>query len=339
MDFSYSDDHQSVADLAKQVFRDMVSDGEADPALWQTLADAGLLGVALGSDSGGSDLGFIGAGLVLREQGAVLAPVPLLPAMVAALSQQEAGITASVARFVKGESWSVACVDGGLELAGDTVSGELACVPFALGAETVVATAGHQLLQVALAQPGVSLEAQQLTSHLPAARLRFKEAKAQILGTDAAVERLRQRLLVATAMLQLGVVDEALARTAAFTVERSQFGQPLARFQAVAQRAADAYIDVEALRATAESALWRLDAGQDATLEAATALWWAAEAGHRVAHTAQHLHGGIGADIDYPIHRYFLWAKQVEFSLGGAAHTAARIGRDLALHPTIGGRK
>lgn len=339
MDFNYSEDHRAVADLAQQIFRDKVSHGAAAPDLWSTLAEAGLLGVALGADCGGSELGFIGAGLVLQAMGAQLAPIPLLPAVVAALCQEEGGQGAAAARYAAGESYSVACADAGLVLDGEVVSGQLASVPFAAGAQAIVAVAGDRLVQVALDQPAVRQQAQQLTNHLEAAQLDFDRAAATVIGDGEAVARLRQRLQVATAMLQLGVVEEALARTAAFTVERSQFGQPLARFQAVSQRAADGYIDVEALRATAESALWLLHEGRDATLEAAAALWWAAEAGHRVAHTAQHLHGGIGADVDYPIHRYFLWAKQLEFSLGGAAHIAAQMGDDLARQPAIGGRK
>ncbi|GAB3269674.1 acyl-CoA dehydrogenase family protein [Parahaliea aestuarii] len=339
MDFSYSEDQQSVAALARQIFCDKVSDGAAAPELWATLAEAGLLGVALEEDCGGAGFGLLGAGLMLKEMGAVLAPLPLLPAIAAALAQAEGGDRDSAARFVGGDCYSVASADAGLVLSDGRVSGELATVPFAGEAESLVAIAGDQLVQVVLAQDSVTLEAQLTSNLLPAAHVTLVNSEVRTLGDSAACERLRQRLQVLTAMLQLGVVEEALARTATFTVERQQFGQPLARFQAVSQRAADGYIDIEALRACAESALWRLQEGLDATLEAATALWWAAEAGHRVGHTVQHLHGGIGADVDYPIHRYFLWAKQLEFSQGGAVHTAAAMGEQLARQQAIGGRK
>ena len=66
----------------------------------------------------------------------------------------------------------------------------------------------------------------------------------------------------------------------------------------------------------------------------ATAKWWAAVAGSRVVHTAQHLHGGIGSDVEYPIHRYFLWSKQNELLFGGARQQAARLGAQLlGAHP------
>lgn len=342
MDFSYSEDQQAAADLARQIFRDRVPDdyhggpvADFDAELWQTLGQAGLLGVGLSEDSAGSDLGFIAACLVLKEMGAVLAPLPLLASTVAAMALDDAGYHALAREVTGGGAYGVASGDAGLSLTGKRVTGCLASVPFARDARGVVAVADDRLLWV---DGGMTFEDQRLTNGLPACQVTV-DAPAEVLGGDDAVALLRQRLQVATAMLQLGVVEEALARTAAFTVERSQFGQPLARFQAVSQRAADAYIDIEALRATAESAMWRIQEGMDATLEAGTALWWAAEAGHRVGHTAQHLHGGIGADVTYPIHRYFLWAKQLEFSQGGASHCAAAMGEYLAAAPGAGGRK
>ena len=109
-----------------------------------------------------------------------------------------------------------------------------------------------------------------------------------------------------------------------------QFGRPIGSFQAVAQRLADAYIDVEAVRLTMWQAAWRLAAGLPAETEVATAKFWAADAGHRVAHAAVHVHGGVGIDIDHPLHRYFVAAKRAEFELGGATAQLRRIGAALA---------
>ncbi len=141
---------------------------------------------------------------------------------------------------------------------------------------------------------------------------------------------LEERAQVGLAALQLGIAEEALRRTAAYTSQRKQFGKPIGSFQGVSLRAADAYIDVEALRSTLWQAIWRLEEGLPATAQVAAAKWWACRGGQRVVHSAQHLHGGIGADLDYPIHRYFLWARQVELTLGGAAPQLARIGAQLA---------
>src|SRR5204862_3130584 len=105
-------------------------------------------------------------------------------------------------------------------------------------------------------------------------------------------------------------------------------------FQGVAHKAADAYIDIEAMRVTLWQAAWLLSEGRDATNEVLVAKWWAAEGGQHVVHLVQHLHGGMGADVDYPVHRYFLWGKQLEDTLGGASATLARLGDVIAESPS-----
>jgi acyl-CoA dehydrogenase len=135
---------------------------------------------------------------------------------------------------------------------------------------------------------------------------------------------------VALCAQQLGVVERALEMTAEYARTRVQFGKPIGSFQAVSQRLADGYIDVEAVRLTMWQAAWELAAGQPSETAIATAKFWAADAGHRVAHTAVHVHGGVGIDLDYPLHRYFLAAKQGEFALGGATAQLRRIGAALA---------
>jgi len=135
---------------------------------------------------------------------------------------------------------------------------------------------------------------------------------------------------VALCAQQLGVVERALEMTAEYARNRVQFGKPIGSFQAVSQRLADGYIDVEAVRLTMWQAAWQLAAGQPSGTAIATAKFWAADAGHRVAHTAVHVHGGVGIDLDYPLHRYFLAAKQNEFALGGATTQLRRIGAALA---------
>jgi acyl-CoA dehydrogenase len=135
---------------------------------------------------------------------------------------------------------------------------------------------------------------------------------------------------VALCARQLGVVERALEMTAEYARNRVQFGKPIGSFQAVSQRLADGYIDVEAVRLTMWQAAWQLAAGQPSGTAIATAKFWAADAGHRVAHTAVHVHGGVGIDLDYPLHRYFLAAKQNEFALGGATTQLRRIGAALA---------
>lgn len=130
--------------------------------------------------------------------------------------------------------------------------------------------------------------------------------------------------------LQLGVAESALGQTAEYLNQRHQFGRPLSTFQGTLLRAGDAAIDIEAMRVTLWQAAWRIDTGRDAAEAVAVAKWQAAERGQRVVHATQHLHGGIGADVSYPIHRYFLWGKQNELLFGGPSRQLARLGRLVA---------
>ena len=156
----------------------------------------------------------------------------------------------------------------------------------------------------------------------------------QVLGGPGAGREITGWLLAHAAVglcaQQLGVLERALEMTAEYARNRVQFGKPIGGFQAVAQRLADGYIDVEAVRLTMWQAAWQLATGQPSEAAVATAKFWAADAGHRVAHTAVHVHGGVGIDLDYPLHRYFLAAKLGEFALGGATAQLRRIGAALA---------
>ena len=138
------------------------------------------------------------------------------------------------------------------------------------------------------------------------------------------------RLTAGVCATQAGVSAAALRLTATYTTERHQFGSPIATFQAVAQRAADAYIDTQGIQFTAWQAAWRLDQGLDAADELDIAKFWSAEAGSRVADAAQHLHGGIGVDIDYPLHRYYRLTKHLELTLGGRTERLRRLGARMA---------
>ncbi|PLW81890.1 acyl-CoA dehydrogenase [Kineobactrum sediminis] len=343
MDFSLSEDQSAIAELAQKIFLDQVTDTAQaqqheyfDDALWQTLASAGLVGVGLSEANGGSGMGFIAQCLVLKHMGTVLAQVPLLETLLAAQAIEEAGVVDTLAKVAAGEGHLSLSLAAGLTLDNSLVSGELMMVPYAEGAQYIVVQANSTLLAVSPDCDAVLLTPQRVSNGRSSFMVTLNKAPCTLLGDADAIAALQQRQQVATAMVQLGVAEEALRRTALYTTERTQFGKPIAAFQAVAHRAADAYIDIEALRSVIDGAMWRLDSGADASLQAGAARWWANETSHRVSHTAQHLHGGIGADVEYPLHRYFLWAKQLEFDLGGASQQLAAMGRHLARHDQSG---
>jgi alkylation response protein AidB-like acyl-CoA dehydrogenase len=200
---------------------------------------------------------------------------------------------------------------------------------------------GVTVFLVAPEDDGVTVQRQQVTDGSSAGRLVLAAAALpdeRVLGGAAAGPEIGPEItdwLVARATaglcaLQFGVLERALELTAEYARSRVQFGRPIGSFQAVAQRLADAYIDVEAVRLTMWQAAWRLSAGLPSDTAVATAKFWAADAGHRVAHTAVHVHGGVGVDTSYPLHRYFVAAKHNEFALGGATAQLRRIGAALA---------
>jgi alkylation response protein AidB-like acyl-CoA dehydrogenase len=195
---------------------------------------------------------------------------------------------------------------------------------------------GARVFLVHPSDSGVSIEAQVVVDGDTEASVELASVHvddAALLGGAEVLAWLLARATVGLCALQLGVLERALELTAAYAREREQFGRPIGSFQAVAQRLADAYIDVEAVRLTTWEAAWRLSESLPASAELATAKFWAADAGHRVAHTAIHVHGGTGIDMDGEVHRYFVAAKRAEFTLGGATTQLRRLGAELAATP------
>ena len=369
MDFSFTEEQDAVRELSNQIFADHAdhehirscetSAEGIDRKLWEALAQANLLGLAVSEAHGGAGLGLSEACLLLTEQGRCVAPVPVLAsAVMAGMPIAAFGSEAQQARYLppiaNGERIGTAALHehAAVDPARPRVSaradgndwrldGEKICVPAGHLAERILVPArtGDGQVGVFLVDPsaeGVRLERQAVTNHEAQVHLVLTDAPVgsdDVLGDPHAgseiVRFIEERAAVGLCAIQLGVAEEALRRTAEYTRIRKQFGKPIGSFQAVSLRAADSYIDIEAMRSTLWQALWRLDEGLPAGVEVSIAKWWACRGGQRVVLTAQHLHGGIGADIDYPIHRFFLWAKQLDSSLGGASAELSRLGAQV----------
>jgi len=370
LDFSYTREQNDLRELAAKIFADLAPATQLpsferggdrfDPRLWQELARAQLLGVALPSEVGGAGLGAIELCLVLEEAGAVLAPVPLLAtlAMSAAAiarfgsEQQQQRL---LAPLVAGDTvLSAALIDEAARRPdqvlttarrqgqGWCLDGIKAFVPSAKRAERILISAktAEDAIVVLLLDPtaeGVSLQAQTTTTGEDEYRLILEAAPVDQADQLGSVANGRQILdyvidhsLAGLCASELGLAQCALAMTAEYVSKRKQFGKPLAAFQAVAQRAANAHIDVEALRLATIQAVWRLAEGLPARRELEIAKFWAAEAGNRACYAAQHLHGGIGVDTEYPLHHYYLRSNHIALSLGGANTQLASLGRRLA---------
>ena len=370
MDFAYSEDQQAIGDLARQILSDKASHERVseieksggdrfDSELWRALGEAGLVGIAVPEEFGGGGLGFLELALIIEQIGRRAAPIPFLESTVMAglplnefgsdaqkaawLPKLASGAAILTAALVEGEAdperpTTLARPDGD----GFRLTGTKLCVPAGQLADCILlsASTGEGAASVFLVDPrseGVSLTPLITTSGQPEARLKLDDVAvgvADVLGDPrggrAIIEWIVERTNAALCSLAAGVCDEALSITAEYTKTRKQFDVPIASFQAVGQRAADAYIDAEAVRLTALQAAWRISEGLPAANATAAAKVWAAEGGQRVVHTAQHLHGGVGVDRDYPVHRYFLYAKQLELTLGGGTRQLLKLGAMLA---------
>ena len=333
MDFGFSQSQKDVSELARRVFTE-----DVDPARrWRRLAEAGLLGVGIPEEHGGAGGGLLELCALLEEQGRATAEAPIMPALLTAMTLAEHGMHPWLPALASGEvvltagfSQTEKCV-----LTTDRrVTGTVSMVAAADRARRVLLVTDGGLVLVDPRAPGATLAPQTITTGETVWQLTLRSVECEPVATGAtAVEKLLARATVCLCALELGVAERALAMTAAYTTQRKQFERPIATFQAVSQRAADAYIDVEAMRLTMWRAAWLVAEGRDATAAIAIAKLWACEAGHRVVYAAQHLHGGIGFDVAYPLGRSYLWSKYLELTLGSAGSHLARLGAELARSP------
>jgi 3-oxocholest-4-en-26-oyl-CoA dehydrogenase beta subunit len=365
MDFTFTEEQETVSKLARDVLErratpERLTELEAgecryDATLWKELSDVALLGTALPESLGGNGGGFVELGVLLAEVGSTVAPVPayatlllgadtivrhgnaeqqqrFLPAVIDGGRILSAGLhepgrsdptkPATTARR-DGESWRL---DGVKEL-----------VSFGQLADTVLIPATIEdgatgLFLLPTDASGVEVRSVATTNREPHADLFLDGASvaaADKLDGDGLVESLYIRALVGLCAVQVGVSDRALRMAAEYTTGREQFGRPIGSFQAVQQRMADGFIDLEAIRWTTWHAAWLIAEGRPAERAARVAKFWAAEAGARVAAATQQVHGGIGIDTSYPLHRYFLWARHNELSLGPATAQLAHLGSTL----------
>ncbi|MGF0238834.1 acyl-CoA dehydrogenase family protein [Rhodococcus sp. IEGM1300] len=356
MDFELSEDQRAIAQMADGLFVDHCHDdfmrqwdtsGEPMMAsLWTLCIETGLHALAIPEAYGGSGLGMTELMLVLQAQGKALAQVPLWRHQLAAATLARFDPLDSagwVARAASGEALLSLSIDAlssalGIELHarncadGWSISGRVAALASgdqSQAALVLVDVEGQaRLLLLDLSLPEVRRVSAVLTHGEAVADLHIKDlfvSAAQILPVEA-VAWLETRSVAALAALQLGVSEEQVRRTVAYVSERRQFERVIGSFQAVQMSMADTHIAVEALRTVLWQLVYRLDAGLPAPCEALATAWLASEAGHRIGHVAQHVHGGIGVDLTYPIHRFLYWSRGLCLALGGSAASLERLG-------------
>jgi alkylation response protein AidB-like acyl-CoA dehydrogenase len=329
-------------------------DERFDRDLWHKLIDADILSTAAPESLGGGGFGVLEQTAVLVALGRQMAAVPYLESVVLAAGAiakfaPEALQREWAAPAVKGEKILAVALDGEMgdgpvraqaHGSGYRLTGARTQITYGPVADAFLVPAetdsGTKVFVVDAGADGVAVESLKTTGLGSIAHLELTGVELgadRIVGGADVVDWLVTHGTLGRSAFQLGVLERALELTALYAREREQFDRPIGSFQAVSARLADGYIDIKGLRLTLTQAAWRLSEDLPADVDVSTAAFWAAEAGHRVAHTTVHVHGGVGIDTDHPVHRYFLAAKQTEFAVGGATGQLLRIGRELAETP------
>ena len=370
MDFELGEEEQAIRDLTAQVLDDMstherlkvlaAESDHVDRKAWAALAATGVAGASVPEAHGGLGLGFLATAVALEEVGRRASPVPLLTTAVMGAMPVAAFGTES-----QRESWLPGIADGsvlaGAALAEDgttpaepttsarstgsgfVLDGTKVLVAGGLDADVALVPArlddgGVGVFVVPTGAEGLERIPVEVTTGRPEARFELSGVQVGadgLLGEGAAggaeiVRFIERHANVGLCMMMAGAARAAIGLAADYTKQRHQFDRPIATFQAVTQRAGDSYIDAEAIWLTAYQAAWRLSAGLPADREIAIAKYWACEGGFRVVHAAVHVHGGVGVDRDYPLHRHFLAARHLELTLGHAEDQLADLGRQIA---------
>jgi alkylation response protein AidB-like acyl-CoA dehydrogenase len=345
VDFTLDETRQEITGLAGAVLRRDSDRG------WQGLADAGLLALALPAELGGDGFGALEIALVLTEVGRAGARVPALStlalgvlpikhlgstaqqtALLPAIAAGEALVTAAPhepsAPF-PAEPSTTAIPSGG----GWLVSGTKTCVPYASEAVKILVPVsmpgGPAVFLVDPRADGVTLVETRNASGSPESTVQLAGVRcdrADQLGDGDAVRVLHQYALAGAAALADGTLAGALELASGHVRTREQFGRPLATFQAVAQQIADVYIASRTLHLAAMSAAWRLSAGLDADTDLEVAAYWLAEEAPRALATCHHLHGGLGLDITYALHRFSSAIKDLSRFVGGSVFRLGELG-------------
>lgn len=367
MDFSLTDEQTALSELTGKILADHAtlerlkaiedSNESIDREAWSKLSEAGLVGVSIPEDHGGAGAGFVEVCLILEQIGRTVAHVPFLPTVVyGALPVARFGTAEQKVRLLPGvadgsllltaalselgaeprsPTTTATPIDGGFRLDGTKVA-----VPIAEQAEAILVPASLEGGGVAvfLVEPhaaGVRLEAQETfnwETHYEVFLEGIVVPANARLGTDHddVLGWMVDRALTGLCAIATGVARSAMQITAEYAAERKQFDKPIATFQAVSQRMGDCFIDNEAIQLTMWQAATRLADEMPSDREIATAKFWAGDGGSRIGHAALHIHGGISIDVDYPIQRYFLWAKQIEYTLGAGPSQLQRLGAMIA---------
>ncbi|MBL7499141.1 acyl-CoA/acyl-ACP dehydrogenase [Frankia sp. CNm7] len=357
--------------LAKECPEALVAAMETDalgysPDLWARMAELGWQGLAIPEQYGGSGLGIQDLAVLLEEFGRALVPGPFLSTVVHVgtallLGGSDDQKREYLPRLVSGELvGGVAYLEAsgqlrpeGVQLAatpdgdGYVLDGTKLFVENAAAANLLVVAArtggvgadGLSLFLVDPTIPGVAVTPLETLAGDKQAEVALSGVRvpaSALLGGEGQGGQVLARVQLAAAVAEcaylVGLVAQDLDITVDYVKHREQFGRPIGGFQAVAHKAADMVIDVDACRFVMYRAAWALDEDEpDAAFHVSVAKSFISEASLRVVSHGQQLHGGIGFTREYKIHRYFLRQKAGELRWGDGDFHRARVADALGI--------
>ncbi|MDI9940788.1 acyl-CoA dehydrogenase family protein [Rhodococcus sp. IEGM 1351] len=340
MDFTRDETQEAVAQVAAGLLaRDL--DGDA---LWAAFADADLLTLALPERLGGEGLSVTDVGALLTEVGRKAAQVPALATLgfgvlpIVALgddAQQDALLTG----LVDGRTFTAALAEPGAQFParpsvtavadgdGYSVTGHVLAVPFAERAHRILVPTDTGVVLVDPGAAGVTLTPTPSASGSPEFAIAFDGARGELLAAgDDGVQTLYRIALASIGAVADGLLSGATVLAGEHLATRHQFGKPLATFQAVSQQIADVYVTSRTLHVSALAASWRVSEGLDAQDDLDVMAYWIAAEVPAAMQVLHHLHGGVGVDVTYPLHRYYSTAKDLARLVGGASYRLDLVG-------------
>lgn len=332
MDFTPEPEQQAVADVVNTVL-----DRENT---WEALVSGGVSALGVPERLGGDGVGLPEIATALTEIGrhGLISPalatlgLGLLPVLDMGSQAQQDRYLPGVA---KGAILTAALNEPGAALPDrpavtvrdGKLSGTKVAVPYAAQADWMVVSTDSGVAVVSPKAEGVRLVKTPTSNGAEEFAVEFTDVTVgpdDILGPD--VHRVNQLALTAMGAYAAGLVAGAVRLTADYVTNRHQFGRPLATFQAVAQQLAEVYIAARTLALASTSVVWRLSEGRDADEDLDILAYWLTSQAPPAMQTCHHLHGGMGMDITYAMHRYYSSIKDLTRLLGGPAHRLDLVG-------------
>ncbi|HEY2298260.1 MAG TPA: acyl-CoA dehydrogenase family protein [Jatrophihabitans sp.] len=333
MDFTPDETAREVAGLASAVLESGAESARVQQALagtsgfdetmWKAMAQAGLLGLALPPDAGGDGLGAVEVAGVLTAVGRQTLPLPALATLaLGVLPLVRLGGTRHLAGVADGAVLTAALAT--MTLVNGSVTGRARNVPYAAQAQRMLVATEAGVAVLDPGTDGVELDRTTTSTGAPGYTVTCTRV-APLDLLPGSISDLEICALAGAAAVADGVVAGALELTTAHVRSREQFGRPLATFQAVAQQLADVYIVARTMHLAATTVNWQLTRDRPSATDFEIAGYWLAAEVPPALQTCHHLHGGLGVDITYPLHRYSAHAKDLARLVGGAERRLDRI--------------